>query len=92
MADHVKGYTASGLVASGPGQVMGISMTASAGAPQVIFYDNTSAAIPQIFAAFVSYLTGVHLFFPEKYALTFDTGLYVSIAAGANVTIWFPTL
>jgi len=92
MADYVQGFTASGLVHTGPGQVMGLSMTASAGAPQVTLWNNTSANIPRLFDAYVSYLSGVHLFFPERFGLFFTTGLYVSIAAGAVVTIWWRSL
>jgi hypothetical protein len=92
MADHVSVLTASGQVHTGAGQVMGISITASAGAPHVTFYDNVGAGGTIIYDAFVSYLSGVHLFLPERFGLFFIIGLYVSVAAGASVNIWWRDL
>jgi hypothetical protein len=92
MADHVTCLTASGLVRTGAGQVMGFSITSSAGAPHVTIYDNTTAGGTIIYDAFVPTTLGIHLLLPEKFALTFLTGLYISLAAGASITVWWRTL
>jgi hypothetical protein len=92
MADHYLSVSTNTLLHTGVGQVMGLIATSNSGAPQVSLFDNTSGSGVKIFDCFVSYLNFLHIFFPEKYALYFGTGLYVSLDDNVVLNIWWRTL
>ncbi len=96
MADHQQTVTASTLLRTGKGQLMGLSITATAGAPNAAFYDNTTDPGTVIYEANVSYLTNVTIFFPDRFAPFFTTGLYLKLTTDAGIfitaTVWWRDL
>lgn len=89
MADHQQTITSSTLLKTGKGQLMGLSITAAAGAPKATFYDNTDHSGTVIYEANVSYLTNVTIFFPDRFGPHFATGLYLELAADLTATVWW---
>lgn len=92
MSDHRETISSSTLLRTGKGQLMGLSITATAGAPKATFYDNTAGSGTVIYEANVSYLTNVTIFFPDRFAPFFTTGLYVTLAADLTATVWWRDL
>lgn len=96
MADHQQTVSASTLLRTGKGQLMGLSITATAGAPKATFYDNTTHSGTVIYEANVSYLTNATIFFPDRFAPFFTTGLYLEFTADAGIfitaTVWWRDL
>lgn len=88
MADVLSIQSASGVVHTGNGQLVGLVVTSSAGAPLITIYDNTSASGTKIFEAYVSYLTNLVIFFPDRFAPRFSNGLYVNLASGLTCVVW----
>jgi hypothetical protein len=97
MADHRQVVSTSTLLRTGKGQLMGISLTAVSGAPKVTFYDNTAGSGTIIYEANVSYIANVTIFFPDRFAPFFATGLYMEVDPDLDppvvtATVWWRTL
>jgi len=92
MADHQQTISSSTLLRTGKGQLMGFSITSTVGAPKATFYDNTSDSGTVIYEANVSVFSHVTIFFPDRFAPFFTTGLYLKLAADLTATVWWRDL
>jgi hypothetical protein len=92
MADHVQVIDEDTLVRTGAGQLMGLIVSASAGAPLITFYDNTSASGTKKLEAYIPVEAGLQLFFAERFAPMFSTGIYAELAANLTATLWWRDL
>jgi hypothetical protein len=92
MADHFKTQVANGLIHTGSGFLMGILASASAGAPEVVLWDNTDSSGTRVFDCFVSPYGFLHIFFPEKFAIYFENGLYLGVGDNTAVALWWRSL
>jgi hypothetical protein len=88
MTDALAVYTANSLVYTGKGQVIGFIFSTSAASSTVVLYDNTSAAAPKLVEVTVSAGHPAILFFNDRTAPRFTTGLYVAVPANTQVTLW----
>jgi hypothetical protein len=88
MADVVSVHAATATVHTGKGQLAGIVISASAGAPLVTIYDNTSAAGTKIFEAYVNTAQPLVIFFSDRYGPRFTIGLHLVLAANLVATLW----
>ena len=91
MADIQQVKTASGVVVSGRGMLTGIvaSVDGSASRGTLTVYDNTSASGTAIFQVEVFSEEGpLVLFFSDRFAPRFGTGLYLSLDVNLIVNIW----
>ena len=88
MADVVDTKTASALLHTGSGQLVGLVITANAANAVVTIYDNTAGSGTVIFAAVVSTPQPLVIFFADRFALKYATGLYLNLAAGLTAVIW----
>ncbi|HEX9091031.1 MAG TPA: hypothetical protein VF831_06045 [Anaerolineales bacterium] len=88
MADVISVNTASGLLHTGSGQLVGLVLTSNAAALQVTIYDNTSGSGTIIFSAYVSNALPLVLFLADRFAIKFSTGLYLNLAAGIAAVVW----
>jgi hypothetical protein len=89
MADSRSVIVSSTLLHTGKGELYGLVITASTGAPLVTIYDNTAGSGTKIFEAYVSSTIPLIIFFQGQFAPRFATGLYVTLAANLTATIWF---
>jgi hypothetical protein len=67
---------------------LGVMISASSGAPLATFYDNTAGSGTKIFECIVPTGNPVIVFFPTRFAIKFETGLYLSLAANLTATVW----
>jgi hypothetical protein len=88
MADARAVYTSSSLIHTGTGQLVGVILTASTGTPLATFYDNTAGSGTKLLEIYVPTSCPVIIFFAERFAPTFTTGLYLSLAANLSATVW----
>jgi len=88
MADVVSTTSISALLHTGAGQLVGMVITANGANLQLTIYDNTAGSGTVIFSAFVSTPQPLVIFFADRYAIKFSTGLYVNLAVGMNAVIW----
>ena len=91
MADIQQVKTASGVVVSGRGMLTGIvaSVDGSASRGTVTAYDNTAASGTVIFQVEVfSEQAPWVLFFADRFAPRFGTGLYVAMDANVVAVVW----
>ena len=88
MPDKVAVYAASALIHTGKGQLAGIVITASAGNPLATFYDNTAGSGTKVLEAYVNTAQPLIIFFSERFAPSFATGLYLVLAANLTATVW----
>jgi hypothetical protein len=88
MADHIDVKSASGVIHSGSGFLAGMVITASAGNPVVTFYDNTAGSGTKIFEAAIPSSGILSIFFTDRFAPRYTTGLYIALADGLSATIW----
>ena len=91
MADIQQVKTASGVVVSGRGMLTGIvaSVDGSASRGTVTAYDNTAASGTVIFQVEVFSEEGpLVLFFSDRFAPRFGTGLYVAMDANVVAVVW----
>lgn len=86
MADKVEVFSSSSLVHTGKGQVFGLVLTPSTGAPKVTLFDNTTNSGTKIFEAYVD--EPIVIFFNDRQAPSFTTGLYIEMAANMTATLW----
>jgi len=92
MADHRETISVSSLLRTGAGQLMGFSITAAAGAPKATFDDSVDGTGTVIYEVYVSYLTNVTIFFPDRFAPFFTDGLYLTLDADLTATVWWRDL
>lgn len=79
--------TASGIVRSGTGQLLGI-MVNSHSAGTLVLYDNTAGSGEIIFNT-ITFAAGSGIWFPMPFGLNFTNGLYATIGGTADITfIW----
>jgi len=83
MFNKYKNITASGLVKTGAGKVVGVVIN-SHSSGTLRFWDAVTAATPTIFNTIT--LSAGERFIP-LYEVSFSIGLYVTIGGTANVTI-----
>lgn len=89
MADVLGCYATSSLVDTGEGQLAGIVVSVSLdSAEQIIIYDNTSAGGNWLFTAWVTGHNPLVIFFSERFAPIYWTGLYITVGAHMLATIW----
>ncbi|MFZ2097331.1 MAG: hypothetical protein WAV05_11910 [Anaerolineales bacterium] len=89
MADKQQVVTSDTLLYTGTGQLMGLTVTSTSGAPKITIYDGVDAGGTKIYEATVHYLGGIHLFFAERFAPIFTTGLYLDLEANLTAVIWW---
>jgi hypothetical protein len=89
MADKLQVITGDTLLFTGGGQLLGLAVTSTAGAPKITIYDGTDDVGTKIYEATVSYLGGLQLFFADRFAPRFSTGLYADLEANLTATIWW---
>lgn len=96
MSDIQQVITTSTLISSTPGVLSGLVLSVSgSAAATVTCYDNTSAGGKVIFQAQVppaSVQGPLCLFFAERFAPRFLTGLYVSLGLGVSAVLWARSL
>jgi hypothetical protein len=89
MADKLGVYEASALIYTGVGQLTGLVISCAGTLPaKFTIYDNTSAAVPKLIGGYVLGNTPLIIFFDERFAPTFLTGLYLELAAWLTATVW----
>jgi len=89
MADGIAVITTGTLIHTGEGQLYGILLTASSGNPLCTIYDNTEGSIPKLIELYGAVNHPVYIFFPDRFAPRFATGLYVALAANLTATVWY---
>jgi flagellar biosynthesis protein FliR len=92
MADKSQVASSSTLLRTGRGQMVGFVITCSSTAALATFYDNTSGSGTKIIEAHVSTNQPLVIFFTERFAPYFTTGLYLSLASNLTVTVWWREL
>jgi len=90
MADVQVVKTANALIVTGAGFLTGLVVTLTSGTSgTVTFYDNTSASGTVIFQAEVYSLhDGLIIFFSDRYAPRFATGLYIALDSNMCANVW----
>jgi len=91
MSDIQQVKTTSGTIISGRGILNGIvaSVTAADSQATLTAYDNTAASGTVIFqVAVYSGQAPCVLFFPDRFAPRFDSGLYLALDANLAVVVW----
>lgn len=89
MADVISYHSASALIYTGPGELIGFVVScSSATGTQFEFFDNDEAAVPWLFSAWVSANNPLVIFFPDRFSPMFTTGLYVAVGANMVATVW----
>ena len=88
MADVISVHSATATVDTGEGTLAGLVITASAGAPLVTMYNNTSAAGTKIFEAYVPSTAPLVIFFTDRFAPRYTMGLHLVLAANLTATLW----
>ena len=91
MSDIQQVKTSSGTIISGRGILNGIvaSVTAADTQATLTAYDNTAASGTVIFQVEVtSGQAPLVLFFPDRFAPRFDSGLYLALDANLAVVVW----
>jgi 3-dehydroquinate dehydratase len=89
MADVRTVYTSSALIYTGKGQLVGVVITSTSGtSTTATFYDNTAGSGTKILECHVSNLNTVDLFFADRYAPRFNTGLYLALGSNLTATVW----
>ena len=91
MADIQQVKTSSGSVTSGRGILTGIvaSLAGTASQGTLTVYDNTAGSGTVIFQAEIfSDSQPLVIFFADRFAPRFTTGLYVTLESGLVVNIW----
>jgi hypothetical protein len=89
MADARAVYSASALIHTGKGQLMGVVITnSSATSSTATFYDNTAGSGTKLLEFHLSDADPVQVFFTERFAPKFSTGLYLSLGSNLTATVW----
>ena len=91
MADIQQVKTSSGTIITGRGVLNGIvaSVTAADSQATLTAYDNTAASGTIVFqVAVFSGQAPLVLFFPDRFAPRFSTGLYLALDANLAVVVW----
>jgi len=88
MSDSLAVYSASSLIHTGAGQLNAVVLTSSSGAPIATFYDNTAGSGTKLLEMYVPTNYPVIIFFTDRFAPIFVTGLYLALAANITATVW----
>jgi hypothetical protein len=91
MADIQQVKTSSALIVTGQGILTGIIASVSAASSQATLtcYDNTSASGTVLFQIELYSDAGPYvLFFSDRFAPRFTTGLYLALDANLAVVVW----
>ena len=90
MSDRNGVYSASALLRTGKGQLIGAVITNSSATPATAtFYDNTAGSGTKLLEAHVSSSRPFEVFFSERMALDFSTGLYLALGSNLSATVWW---
>jgi hypothetical protein len=89
MADTLKTITASAVLCTGTGRLIGMVLSASSGTVTFTYYDNTAGSGTKLLEINVPNAMPVILFLAEKYFIDFTTGLYLTIGSGGSATVWW---
>jgi hypothetical protein len=92
MSDLVSVVSSSSLIKTGAGHLVAVVITCSSTAALATFYNNTAGSGTKIFEAHVSTNQPLIIFFSERFALYFSTGLYLSLAANLTAAVWWREL
>jgi len=85
MTDVLEVISADGQIATGIGYLVGVHISVTSVSQLVTFYDNTAASGTKVFETYVVSGSPVTIFFPARYAIKFEAGLYVDMGAGCTV-------
>jgi hypothetical protein len=91
MPDIQRLLTASGLVHTGPGLLTGLVACVSHGSANstITFYDNTAGSGAKILELEIEMdAQPYNLFFTDRFAPRFTTGLYVVMDADTALNVW----
>jgi hypothetical protein len=90
MADIQTVKTASALIYTGEGFLTGLVVSLSSGTSgTMICYDNTAGSGTKIFEAEVYSLHDpLIIFFADRYAPRFATGLYIALDSNMSANVW----
>jgi hypothetical protein len=89
MADTRNVLAASGLIDTGKGVLAGLVITCSSStAALATFYDNTAGSGTKILEGYVSSTHPLVIFFSDRFAPIYATGLYLLLAANLTATVW----
>jgi hypothetical protein len=88
MADSIGVYSASGLVYTGKGQLTGVIISTSAASGTASLDDSTDGTGTKLFEVIVSAGHPAIIFFSDRFAPRFATGLYITLAANMTATLW----
>jgi len=89
MADVLEVRSASALIYTGKGFLSGVVISCnSTTAALATFYDGTNDTGTKLIEAHVAAPNPVVIFFADRFAPRFVTGLYLKLAANLTVTLW----
>jgi hypothetical protein len=88
MTDKIYPISTSTLLHTGAGELVGLVLTASVGNPLCTIYDNTTNSGTKIFEAYCGVNHPLIIFFDDRTAPRFGTGLYVALAVNLTATLW----
>jgi hypothetical protein len=90
MSDTLTVHTVSALLYTGKGHVAGLIATTTADDMAIILYDalNNTNPATKIFKMAFNSTTPIQIFFTDRYAPRFHTGLYLEMTDPTQVTIW----
>jgi hypothetical protein len=91
MADIQQVITSSGIVVTGRGILTGLVASVSTASSQATLtaYDNTAASGTVIFQVEIySDQPPFEIFFSDRFAPRFETGLYLALDTGLGVVVW----
>lgn len=92
MSDQVQVVSSSSLLRTGLGQLVGLVITCSSSSALATFYNNTAGSGTKIFEAYISTSYPLVIFFSERFAPFFSTGLFLNLAANLTATVWWREL
>ena len=88
MADLLNVYTTSALIDTGKGQLEGILISTTTTGATATCYDNTAGTGTKLFEVNVSIGHPAIIFFSERFAIKYTTGLYLTLAANMSAVVW----
>jgi len=89
MADIQGVYSASGLINTGPGVLTAVIIsTTSATGVTATLYNNTAGSGTKVLEVMITNQAPLVVFFSDRFAPRFTTGLYIALAAGMTATVW----
>ncbi len=88
MSDALQVLSASGLIHTGQGLLVGFLATTSAASAVITFYDHDEGSGTKLVEIQCSPGEPAKIFFSEPFMPKFSIGLYVVLPANTSVTVW----